>query len=101
MNKPRQKDRAVQNAFSKTLCRIRKQRNLSQENLAHLTDMHRTAISALERGKREPGLQTLVKLSDALEMPINDFFVGIEWRPLVLAPVSAGMGCFHVKQPEV
>jgi transcriptional regulator with XRE-family HTH domain len=100
MGKAGQQNQAVRDAFSQTLGRARKQRNLSQGDLAYLTDMHRTEISALERGKREPRLQTLIKLSAALEIPINDFFIGVEWRPLVLAPASAGMGRFHVKQSE-
>lgn len=101
MGKAGRQDQAIRDAFSKRLRRVRRQRNLSQEDLAHLTGMHRTEISALERGKREPRLQTLIKLSAALKMPINDFFIGVEWRPLVLAPMSAGMGHFHVKQSEM
>ncbi|HSS50794.1 MAG TPA: helix-turn-helix transcriptional regulator [Thermoanaerobaculia bacterium] len=91
---------AVRDMFSQSLCRIRAARKLSQEDLAYLTDMHRTEISALERGKREPRLQTLIKLSAALDTPLNEFFTGIEWRPLVLAPISEGMGSYHVTPPR-
>jgi transcriptional regulator with XRE-family HTH domain len=62
--------------------------------------MHRTEISVLERGRREPRLQTLIKLSAALEAPLAQFFTGIEWRPLVLSPRVEAMGCFHIIQPE-
>jgi transcriptional regulator with XRE-family HTH domain len=91
---------AVRNTFSQTLRRVREMRKLSQEDLAQLTEMHRTEISALERGKREPRLQTLIKLSAALETPLNEFFTGIEWRPLVLAPIAEGMGRYHVTPPK-
>jgi transcriptional regulator with XRE-family HTH domain len=83
---------AVRDAFAQNLRRIRLGRKLSQEDLARLTEMHRTEISVLERGRREPRLQTLIKLSAALEVPLSEFFVGIEWRPLVLETT----GRFHV-----
>ncbi len=50
-----------------------------------------TEISLLERGKREPRLETVIKLSAVLEAPLRDFFEGIEGAPLVPTPVgSAG-----------
>ena len=58
--------------------------------------MHRTEISVLERGRREPRLRTLIKLSAALKVPLSEFFVGIEWRPLVLASNVEAMGHFYV-----
>jgi len=33
----------------------------------------------LERGLREPGLGTIVKLSDALEAPLGSLLRGMEW----------------------
>lgn len=90
---------SVQSAFSQNLCRIRTERELSQEELAHLTEMHRTVISALERGRQEPRLGTLIKLSAALETPLNEFFAGIEWQPLIFAPKRDKMGRFHVTSP--
>jgi transcriptional regulator with XRE-family HTH domain len=95
-----QQARFVRDAFSQNLRRIRTKRELSQEDLARLIEMHRTEISALERGRREPRLQTLIKLTAALETPLSEFFVGIEWRPLVLAPEAEGMGRFHVIPPK-
>jgi transcriptional regulator with XRE-family HTH domain len=91
-----QHTQSVREVFAQNLRRIRARRNLSQEELARLTEMHRTEISVLERGRREPRLQTLIKLSAALEVPLGEFFAGIEWRPLVLET----MGRFHVKQSE-
>jgi transcriptional regulator with XRE-family HTH domain len=58
--------------------------------------MHRTEISALERGKREPRLQTLIKLSAVLETPLSEFFAGIEWRPLVPPATAGRKGEFHI-----
>lgn len=60
-----QQAQSVRDVFSQNLRLIRTKRELSQEDLAHLTEMHRTEISALERGRREPRLRTLIKLSAA------------------------------------
>lgn len=82
------------------LRRIRTKRALSQEDLAQLIEMHRTEISVLERGKREPRLRTLIKLSATLETLLSEFLVGIEWRPPVLKPKTEGVGRFHITHKE-
>lgn len=94
-----QEAQSVRDAFSRNLRRIRTQRDLSQEDLAHLAEMHRTEISVLERGRREPRLRTLVKLSAALETPLSELSAGIEWRPLV-SPPRAEVGRFHITRPS-
>lgn len=67
--------------FAKNLRHLRGVRRMTQEEVARLTEMHRTEISLLERGQREPRLGTLIKLSAVLEFPMRDFFEGIEWAP--------------------
>lgn len=54
--------------FGNALQAARKQRQLSQDQLAKATGLHRTHISLLERGRREPSLETLVKLCRALNV---------------------------------
>jgi len=56
--------------------------------MAELAGIHRTEASLLERGAREPRLETLIKLADALEAPLSDFFHGIGWEPPPLPPPS-------------
>jgi transcriptional regulator with XRE-family HTH domain len=46
----------------------RRKAGLSQERLAELCELHRTAIGLLERGKRSPRLDTLIVLSRAMEL---------------------------------
>ncbi len=82
MSVTKQQPLAVRERFSQNLRRIRLEHKLSQEDLANLAEMHRTEISALERGKREPRLRTLIRLSAVLEVPLDKFFEGIEWTPL-------------------
>lgn len=65
--------------FGSNLRHLRKNLELSQEELGFRAGLHRTEISLLERGERTPGLDTLAKLSDALQAPVADLLRGIGW----------------------
>jgi transcriptional regulator with XRE-family HTH domain len=52
--------------FAANLRRCRKNRGLSQQRLAFDCRLHRTEISLLERGDRNPRLTTIVRLARAL-----------------------------------
>lgn len=52
--------------------RIRKEANLSQEELAFECGLHRTYISGVERGIRNPTVLILDKIAKALRIPITD-----------------------------
>ncbi len=56
--------------FGANLLRVRQARRLSQENLAERAGIHRTQISMLETGRRQPMLETLIRLAAALEVPL-------------------------------
>ena len=52
-----------------TLKEARERKGLSQIQLAELTDMQQSDISALERGhNKQPRIATMTKLADALDM---------------------------------
>lgn len=59
--------------FGKVLNELRVERSLTQEKLAELADFDRTYIYRLEKGKREPSLSTILKLSDALKISPGEF----------------------------
>jgi transcriptional regulator with XRE-family HTH domain len=53
--------------FAENMRRARHRRGLSQERLAFACRLHRTEISLLERGERDPRLSTVVRLARALD----------------------------------
>lgn len=65
--------------FGLNLRRARARARLSQEELGFRCGLHRTEISLLERGGREPRLTTIVKLAAALGLEPNDLCAGIGW----------------------
>ncbi|MGN0521123.1 MAG: helix-turn-helix domain-containing protein [Eubacterium sp.] len=59
---------------------IRKQKGISQEVLSGLADIGRTHLSAIERGERKPTLETLYRLSCALNIKMSEIVKQIEER---------------------
>ena len=58
---------------------IRRQRaslGISQEELAYRAGLHRTYVSDLERGARNPSIDSIEKLARALELSISQLFEG-------------------------
>lgn len=63
--------------FAANLRRERKRLDLSQEELGYRCDLHRTEISLLERGGRDPRLATIVRLARALDIKVAELLRGI------------------------
>ena len=49
---------------------LRKEKNLSQEELAHRADVHRTYIGMIERAEKNITLSNIEKIAKALEVEI-------------------------------
>ncbi|MET0559031.1 MAG: helix-turn-helix transcriptional regulator [Solirubrobacterales bacterium] len=61
-------------------CRVFKARRrlgVSQEILAIFAGLHRQEVGLIERGKREPKLTTILKLTQALGVEPNELLLGI------------------------
>lgn len=67
--------------FAVNLRRARRAAGISQEELAKRCEIHRTEVSLLERGGREPRLGTMVKLAIALGTEPEALCKGISWNP--------------------
>lgn len=60
--------------FGETLKRKRREANYSQEEFAEKLGIHRTYMSFLERGQRNPSLIMLFKISRALKIKLPELF---------------------------
>jgi transcriptional regulator with XRE-family HTH domain len=65
--------------FATNLRKARQRAEISQEELGFRCDLHRTEISLLERGGREPRLGTIAKLAGSLDTTPEQLFEGIRW----------------------
>jgi len=57
---------------------IRKREKLTQEKLAEKMDINSKYLSSIERGLENPTLDTLINLSESLEVEMDEFFTHIE-----------------------
>ncbi len=78
----------IQSPLGTALKKRRLNLGLSQEELANRAGLHRTYITDVERGSRNPSLETIQKLARALEVPLSEVFHQIE--SAVGEPGSAG-----------
>ena len=60
--------------FGETVRNIRKEKGLSQEQLAFKADLHRTYIGMIERAEKNITLLNIEKIANALTVSINDLF---------------------------
>lgn len=66
-------------AFGENLRQLRQKRGwASQEAFAHHTGLDRTYISGLERGRRNPTLDIIVKLAHGLEVTPSELLATID-----------------------
>jgi transcriptional regulator with XRE-family HTH domain len=64
--------------FGQVMRKIRKERGLSQEELAFQSGYHPTYIGQLERGKKSPSLRAIMRLSSALTIAGSELLGRVE-----------------------
>lgn len=57
---------------------LRRERNLSQEQLGELSNLHTNYIGAIERGEKNISLESLVKVSKGLSVSLDELFRYLE-----------------------
>lgn len=62
--------------FGERVREIRKEKGLSQEELAHIADLHRTYIGMIERAEKNITLLNIEKIANALEVNIKELING-------------------------
>lgn len=55
--------------FGANIRKLRLKRGWSQEDLAEFSGLHRTYVSGIERGIRNPTLSIIILIAKALEVP--------------------------------
>ena len=71
-------DRKAQRVFGEVIRRAREKRGVSQEQLADEAGLHRTYISLLERGLRNPSLTVITQLAQALKVHAAEIITDFE-----------------------
>jgi transcriptional regulator with XRE-family HTH domain len=71
----------VAQRLGQNLRRLRAEAGQTQEQLAAKAAVHRTVVSQLETGDREPRATTILKLAGALGVEPGDLFHGMSWTP--------------------
>ena len=62
------------NLLGANIKKFRKQKKLSQNQLAEILDFSREHIACIETGKEFISLRKLFQLADVLAIPVKDFF---------------------------
>lgn len=60
--------------FGERVRELRIEKGLSQEQLAHLANVHRTYIGMIERAEKNITLINIEKIASALETTLKQFF---------------------------
>jgi len=62
----------ISKKFGKTVRRIRLRKELSQGDLAKRLNVHRSYVSGIERGIRNPSLKVIERFAKALEVEVKN-----------------------------
>ena len=68
----------IESAFGDTLRELRKQKKLSQEEIAYSSGLDRSFISLLETGRQQPSLITIFQLAKALGISAGQLITAVE-----------------------
>jgi transcriptional regulator with XRE-family HTH domain len=70
-------DTYILKRFGNRVKELRKERNISQEELAHRANLHRTYIGMIERAEKNVTLLNIEKIAKALNVEIENLFKGL------------------------
>jgi transcriptional regulator with XRE-family HTH domain len=72
---------SLRKRFGNRLRKIRRHKDLTQEQLADAVGITPEYLSNLERGVNAPSFETLEKLAQVLEVDVTELFGGPDPRP--------------------
>ncbi len=65
---------SIQSRVSRNIQRIRREKDLSQEEVAHRADIHQTYLSGVETGKRNPSILVVERIAKTLGVDVSEIF---------------------------
>lgn len=68
----------IEKIFGQVLCKFRNECGFSQEQLGFESGYHRTYISLLERGFKNPSIKTIFQLAKALKVKPSEIIQQME-----------------------
>lgn len=69
----------VRVTFGERVRQLRQDRGLSQEAFAHACRLDRTYISGIERGRRNPSLQSIARIARNLGVSLSKLFDNVQF----------------------
>lgn len=78
-----EKNPSIKFRFGKAIRRRRRELDLSQEELADRAQLNRAYLATIERGDKNPTLETIEKLAKALDISIAELFAQYEIEPTI------------------
>jgi transcriptional regulator with XRE-family HTH domain len=63
--------------FGRNVSRLRSDAGLSQDKLAEKADLDRTYLSGIERGVRNPGIKSVLRIARALDVSLDKLCKGV------------------------
>lgn len=64
----------IQRRFGKRIQELRRERELTQEDLADLVEVDRSYMGFIERGERNPTLDKIIKIAKAFKITLSELF---------------------------
>ena len=61
-------------ALGETIRSLRKAQGISQEELAHRSQVDRAYMSSIERGTQNPGVMTIVRIANGMSISVSEIF---------------------------
>lgn len=63
--------------FAQNVRAAREKADMTQEQLAWAAGLHQTEIARIEKGRRNPGLDTIVKVANGLQVSVEQLMKGV------------------------
>ena len=87
--------------FSENLIKLRKSRGFTQQQVASKLGIDRTTYTKYETGVSEPGFEMLIRLSQLLDVSLDELFGGPVSEPLTAAVSDSGTESLSADELEL